>query len=54
MSGVSIAVKNRVVAGGLVGFVGLTYSYTMYRMKASTASIVEEFSSNTPARDAGK
>jgi hypothetical protein len=54
MSGLTVAAKNRAVAAGLVAFVGGTYSYTMWRMQKSTASIMDEFSSSTPAKDAGK
>lgn len=54
MSGITVAAKNRVVAAGLVGFVGVTYSYTMWRMQKSTESLMDEFSSSTPAKDAGK
>jgi hypothetical protein len=54
MSGMSVAAKNRVVAGGLVAFVSATYGYTMMRMKASTDKMMDEFSSTAPAKDAGK
>jgi len=37
-----------------VAFAGVTYSYTMVRMKASTASLMDEFSSSAPAKDAAK
>ena len=40
--------------GALVAFAGVTYSYTMVRMKASTASLMDEFSSSAPAKDAAK
>jgi hypothetical protein len=54
MTGASVAAKNRIVAGALVAFAGVTYSYTMVRMKSSTASLMDEFSSNAPAKDAAK
>ena len=54
MAGISVAVKNRVVAAALIAFCGATYSYTMYRMKSSVSGFAEEFSSSTPAKDAGK
>ena len=49
-----MAAKNRVVAGGVVAFVGATYTYTMWRMKSTTANIMDELSSNAPAKNAGK
>jgi len=54
MARLSMVVKNRIVAGGLLGAIGLTYGYTMYRMKDSTEALMEEFGSSAPARDAGK
>ena len=53
MATTNVVARNRLVAGALMGFVSLTYGYTMIRMKNTTASVMDEFA-NSPAKDAGK
>ena len=53
MATTNLVARNRLVAGALMGFVSLTYGYTMIRMKNTTASVMDEFA-NSPAKDAGK
>lgn len=43
MSIASMAAKNRVVAGGLVAFVGATYTYAMWRMKSTTCIFLRAY-----------